>query len=191
MKICSLFPSGTEILFALGRGDQVVGVTDICDYPPKAATKPVVSRNLVDIYGPTSAEVDRIMQEHAWSGKSTYVLDVEALSRAQPDLILTQDLCGVCAVDSSQVYNALTDLQPPPKILVLSPKNLSEIFADIIAVGEATASASTAQRLIEELRARVMTVTSKTAGATRRTRCLFLVWPDPPKRLAEYFGRYP
>lgn len=180
MKVCSLLPSATEILFALGCGNQVVGVTDRCDYPPEAATKPVVSRTLVDIYTPTSAEVDEMMQEYARSGKSTCALDLKALSRAQPDVILTQDLCNVCAVDSSQVYNALAELEPPPKILVLSPKNLSEIFADIIAVGDATDSASTAQRLVEELRVRVKAVASKTARATRRPRCLFLVWTDPP-----------
>jgi len=180
MKVCSLLPSATEILFALGCGDQVVGVTDRCDYPPEAATKPVVSRTLVDIYTPTGAEVDEMMQEYARSGKSTYALDLDRLRRAQPGVIITQDLCSVCAVDSNQLYEAIAGLQPTPKVLVLSPRNLSEIFADILAVGEATNSTIQAQELVERLRDRVKTVTSKTVRATRRPRCLFLVWTDPP-----------
>lgn len=180
MKICSLVPGGTEILFALGLGDQVVGVTDLCDYPPEAKKKPVVSRALVDIHTPTSAQVDRIMREHARSGRSTYALDVGWLHRAKPDLIVTQDVCGVCTLNSYEVAKAIAELDPPPQALVLNPKRLSDIFAAIQAVGEATGATAKAEELVQRFQERVRAVAQMTARHARVPPCLFLVWTDPP-----------
>ena len=122
MKICSLLPSGTEIAYALGLGDQVVGVTDLCDYPPAAKTKRVVSRSLVDPSVLTSAEVEQAIRALAEAGNSTFELDTEWLRGANPDLVLTQDLCCFCDVDVSQVFEAVTACLTHPQVLVLSPE---------------------------------------------------------------------
>ena len=179
MKICSLLPSGTEIAFALGLGDQVVGVTELCDYPPEAGTKYVVSRSLVDPSVLTSAEVEQRMKEFAASGKSTYALDTDWLARENPNLILTQDLCHFCDVDASEVLEAAAVCVNDPEVLVLSPRTLPEIFGTIQRVGDAAGIRTRAEELVESLEYRVSEVTRKVARASHRPRVLSLEGIDP------------
>ena len=122
MKICSLLPSGTEIVYALGLGDQLVGVTDLCDYPAQARKKRVVSRSLVDTSGLTSAEMEHSIMELTAEGRSPFEVDTEWMQRECPDLVLTQDSCYVCDVSADQVREAASIAQLLPRILVLSPK---------------------------------------------------------------------
>jgi len=179
VKICSLLPSGTEIVFALGLGDQVIGVTDICDYPAEATKKRVISRSLVDPAHLSSAEVERRMQEILRAGKSPFVLDADWLQAEKPDLILTQDLCFICDVDASEVLDASRLLNPRPQILILSPKTLYDIFENIKRVGEAAGAMARAEQLTLELQERVSAVADKAATALHKRRVLSLEGIDP------------
>lgn len=179
MKICSLLPSATEILFALTLGDQVVGVTDNCDYPPEAKTRRVVSRSLIDPAPLSSAEVERRMQEILKDGGAPFVLDTEWIRKEKRDLVVTQDLCSICDVDAGEVMQASRLLPVPPEVLILSPRRLSDIFADVKKVGEAAAASARAEGLINTLRARVDAVARTAATAPRRPRVLSLEGIDP------------
>src|SRR5215470_13146248 len=121
MRICSLLPSATEIAFALGLGDQVVGVTHECDYPPKARQKPIVVRSAIDSHRLNSPEIDRKVGEILRAGKSLYTIDDEAFRKAAPDVILTQALCDVCALDYNDVVKAAHCLPRAPTIVSLIP----------------------------------------------------------------------
>ncbi|MDA2932957.1 ABC transporter substrate-binding protein [Acidobacteria bacterium AH-259-D05] len=179
MKICSLLPSGTEILFALGLGEQVVGVTDLCNYPPEAKKKRVVCRSRVDPTHLSSAEVERRIQQILQAGESPFLLDANWLRTEQPELILTQDLCYVCDLDASQLMELSSLLRPQPQILILSPKTLSDIFDNTKKVGEATGALAKAEELVKELRERVDAVASKAAAASYKPRVLSLEGIDP------------
>ena len=179
MKICSLLPSGTEIAFALGLGDQVVGVTDLCDYPPEAATKPVVSRSLVDPSVLSSAEVERCMAELAAEGRSTHEIDTGWLDREQPDLVLTQDVCAFCDVDASEVREAVTECGIHSNVVVLSPKTISGIFASIRDVGKAAGASDRADTLVSELQSRLYQTTAVAARASHKQEVFSLEGVNP------------
>lgn len=179
MKICSLIPSGTEILFALGLGDHVAAVTQFCDYPAEARSRPVVSRARVDTAVLTAREAADITNALAQSGQGTYVFDVEWLYREKPNLILTQDLCRVCDLEASRVMQAIVSLQPPPEVLVLSPKNLADILNNINRVGKATGAAVKAEALRHQIECRIEEIASRTALAERRPRVFVIEWLEP------------
>jgi len=179
MKICALLPSGTEILFALGLGQQVAGVTQFCDYPEEAKTRPVVSRGRVDTSVLSAREAAEITKSLDQSGEGTYVFDTEWLYRERPDVILTQDLCRVCDLDSNVVVKALADFQPPPKLLYLSPKSLSDVFNTITVVGDATGTRADADALVQQLQSRIQKVARRSASAKRKPRVFVLEWIDP------------
>jgi len=162
MRIVSLLPSATEILYALGVGDQVVGVTHECDFPPEAASKPAVIRPRVD---PTAApaEIDRQVSELVARGESIYAVDADLLASLAPDLIVTQDLCHVCAASPDDLATALSRFSRQPRVLTLTPHSLDDIWQDIIRVGEATGTGRRAVQLATGLRARVQAVASITA----------------------------
>ena len=151
MKICSLLPSGTEILYALGLGDEVVGVTDLCDYPPEATTKPIVCHSKIDVSVLSSDEVEERMHQILAAGESPYELDREWLRQYSPDVVLTQDLCYFCEVDAETVDRAIQDIPVQPRVVVLQPKGLTEIFDSICRVGEACGTAAVAAQLVERL----------------------------------------
>src|SRR4026209_2462188 len=139
MKVVSLLPSATEIVFALGLGDSLVGVTDECDFPPEAVTKPVVSRSALPQGRPLSArEIDQAARGKLDAKQPLYVLAHDLLRREQPDVVLTQDLCRVCAVPSGQVQAALDKIGlPDAKVLSLDPNTLDEVIATIGIVAKA------------------------------------------------------
>ena len=168
MRICSLLPSGTEILFALGLGDQIIGVTDLCDYPPEAADIRVVCRSRIDPSVMSSEEVEAEMSRILSSGESPYDLDVDWLRQAAPDLVLTQDLCYFCEVDAGTVNRAVAPIPLPPKVLNLNPRTLDEILDSFMEVGEACGVAAKARYLVKGLRKRVGAVEKKVNRAGRR-----------------------
>ena len=179
MKICSTLPSGTEIVFALGLGDHVVGVSDLCDYPPEARHKPVVSRSRLDTSRLSSAEVEAAMRALLAAGESPFHIEAAVLREVQPDLVLTQDTCAICDATAADVERALDGIQPRPAVLVLSPRTVSEIFDSITAVGNAAGGPDQARALVASLRERVHAVAARAAQAQRRPRLLSLEGVEP------------
>lgn len=179
MKICSFLPSATEILFALGMGDEVVGVTFECDYPAEAAAKAVVVHSAMQS-GLTPREIDDAVRETAAAGESLYFVDWELLETLSPDLIVSQDLCRVCAISTPSLARDLGQLVKPPRVVSLSPHSLSDVLGDIETVGEAVGRHDMALSLTAALRERIMLVQGKVLAATRPTpRVLCVEWLDP------------
>ena len=178
MRIVSLLPSATEILYALGLAADVVGVTHECDFPPEAAKKPVLIKPRVDPHAP-QAEIDRQVRELVIRGESIYAVDADLLESLQPDLIVTQDLCHVCAASPDDLATALTRFQSPPRILTLTPHSLDDVWKDIARVGDATGAKSKAETLVANLKSRITLIESVIARSGRRPRVLCLEWLDP------------
>ncbi|MGC2296485.1 MAG: cobalamin-binding protein [Candidatus Dormiibacterota bacterium] len=178
MRIVSLLPSATEICFALGLGQSLVGVTHECDFPPQAAYKTVMTRDLLDLKGAAPAEVDRHVRAALHEGSSLYALDQEALRRAHPDLILTQELCEVCAVAYPQVLQAAKLLPGKPTVVSLEPNSLPSVLRSIGDVGHVTGTPERAAELVRGLWARLDAVRGVVAGK-ERPRVVCLEWLDP------------
>jgi iron complex transport system substrate-binding protein len=177
LKIVSLLPSATEILFAIGAGDDVVGVTFECDYPPEARTRRVVSNTTLPA-GLSPAEIDTIVKQRLAAGEDLYSLDEGALRDVDADLVVTQDLCAVCAVAVANVDDALTHLGCRAEVLTVDPMTLDAVIASITTIGEKTAHADEARALVDVLRARLTTLGDAVAGRTPR-RVAVLEWTDP------------
>ena len=181
MRIVSLVPNGTEILFALGAGDLVVGVSHECDYPPEARTRPILTGSAL-APGLSAAEVDAAVAAQVGSGASLYTLDEERVAALAPDLIVTQELCPVCAVSTAQVDGAVRPLPRCPEVLSLDPESLAGVFADIRRVGAAAGRPAAAEALVAGLERRlaaVATIAARVAGRPR-PRVAALEWLDPP-----------
>ena len=168
LRICSLLPSGTEILFALGLGDQIIGVTDLCDYPPEAADIRVVCRSRIDPSIMSSEEVEAEMHRILSSGESPYDLDVDWLQAVAPDLVITQDLCYFCEIDADTVQRAVEPIPAPPAVLNLNPRTLDEILESFLEVGAACAIPDRARLLVSDLKQRIETVARKIDRAPSR-----------------------
>jgi len=179
VRICSLLPAATEILYALGLGDDVLGVSHECNYPAEAAAKPALIRPRI-ASGLSPAEIDLEVSERVARGESLYAVDGERLAQLAPDLIVTQDLCHVCAASSDDLPAALARLAHPPRILSLAPKCLRDVWEDIRRVGEATGRAREAGVLARRLEERVEEIRGLLASAPGRPRVLCLEWLDPP-----------
>jgi len=178
LRIVSLVPNATEILFALGAGPQVVGVSHECDFPPEARRLPQLTGSAL-APGLGAAEVDRAVADQLASGRSLYTLDEERIAALQPDLILTQELCPVCAVSTAQVEGALAPLPRCPQVVSLDPRRLADVFADIREVGRITGRARAAEELISSLEERLTAVRQTVAGRPR-PRVAALEWLEPP-----------
>ncbi|MGC1983953.1 MAG: cobalamin-binding protein [Candidatus Cybelea sp.] len=186
MRIVSLLPSATEILFAIGAGDEVVGVTHECDYPPQAMRLPRLTASAgPDLRDP--AAIDRHVRAAVHAGSSLYHLDSALLERLVPDLIVTQELCEVCAVSYDIVQRAAKQLRAShpqrsrsARIVSLEPASLDDVFATISFLGEATHRVPEAEALLSSLRARVVALERESSHRTRRPRTLTLEWTDPP-----------
>lgn len=178
MRIVSLLPSTTEILFAIGAGQQVVGVTFECDYPPEARQRTVVSTSALptDL---TSAEIDAVVRDRMSAGEDLYRLDERALAGLEADLVVTQDLCAVCAVDVSVVDDALDYLGCTAEVLTIDPHRLEEVFDSILTLGRAALCEGPAEALVARLHGRLDAVRRRVAGC-RRPRTAVVEWTDPP-----------
>jgi iron complex transport system substrate-binding protein len=180
VKIISLLPSATEIVFALGLGEQLRGVSFECDYPKAARSIPIVSGTALPTDGSLSAlEIDAAVSERIAAGESIYTLDDARIRAIDPDLILAQDLCRVCAVPSGAVGEALDVIGCQAQVVSLDPGRLDEVIACIGMVGAVTGTSAGAVELMELLRARVDAVRLRVHGRPR-PRVLVLEWPDPP-----------
>lgn len=177
MRICSFLPGATEIAFALGLGDQIVGVTHECDYPAEAKQKPVVVRSAIDSHRLSGHEIDRKVGELLEAGKGLYQIDDEVLRASAPELILTQGLCDVCALDYNEVVKAAAGLTYVPIILSLNPHSLADVLDDVVRIGAATNSAAAADAFVSELRQRVEHI--GLGEPNYRPRVVCLEWFEP------------
>jgi iron complex transport system substrate-binding protein len=177
VRICSLLPSATEILYALGLGDAVVGVTHECDFPPEVAKKPPLIRPRINPQA-SPAAIDREVTELVSHGESIYSVDAGLLASLAPDLIITQDLCQVCAASPDDLATALAGFAKRPKVLSLTPHSLSDVWDDIRRIGEATGRRRDAQGLAITLAQKVAAIEMTVANAPR-PRVLCLEWMDP------------
>lgn len=196
MRIVSLLPSSTEILFAIGTGDDVVGVSHECDFPPQALSLPKLTRSALPTAG-GAAEIDRHVRRHLHEGSSIYHLDADLVARLSPDLIVTQELCQVCAVSYEIVERAARRLTTDARIVSLEPSSLEDVFANITFVGGLVAREHSASRLVGKLRAKTANL-KRLAMRAHSPRVLVLEWTDPPMsaghwtpELAELAGAQP
>jgi iron complex transport system substrate-binding protein len=178
VRIVSLLPSTTEILFAIGAGEDVVGVTFECDFPAEARTRRIVSTSAMP-HGLTPAEIDAYVVGAMSRGEDLYHLAADALAELDADLVVTQDLCAVCAVDVSVVDDALSYLGCRAEVLTIDPHTLDEVFSSIETLGRATGHDSEAFELLTSLRSRLDAVRARVAGRPR-PRVMLLEWTDPP-----------
>jgi iron complex transport system substrate-binding protein len=178
MRIVSLLPSATEILFALGLDKEIVGVSHECDFPPRARTKPVVIHSRLP-RDAGSAEIDRVVRDYISRGESLYAVDVEVLKALHPDLIITQDLCHVCAASPDDLATALAGFERRPELLCLNPQDLGDVWRDILLVGEATCRGPQAEALVEQIGERLGTLEQQIHVSEPRPRVAFLEWLQP------------
>ncbi len=179
LRICSLLPSGTEILFALDLGNRVVGVSDLCDYPPAARDKRIVSRSKVDASVLTSEQVEKEMRRLLEAGEELFELDRDWLNSNPVDVVLTQDLCYFCEVDAGQVLDAVNGMQREPRVEVLQPRTLQDILSSIKQVGNACGAVESAARLVNELEDRIGAVIRTVAGSAAKPRVFSVEGVNP------------
>jgi iron complex transport system substrate-binding protein len=178
VRIASLVPSSTELLFELGLGDEVVAVTHECDWPPEASTLPHLTRSVIP-NGLPAPEIDRVVRETVGNGKPLYELDRDRLAELDPELIVTQAICEVCAVSYDDVVAVAGRLPSSPRVLSLDPSSLDEVLADVGRLAEAAGEPRAGAELRRGLEDRLETVREQVAGRPR-PRVLALEWLDPP-----------
>jgi iron complex transport system substrate-binding protein len=178
MRIVSLVPSATEMLFALGLGSDVVGVTHECDYPAAVRDLPKITRDVLPA-GLSAAEIDAAVKERTLAGESIYELDADALHELAPDLIVTQALCSVCAVSYDDVRTIAEEIDTQPMVISLDPHTVGEVLGDARTLGQATDRKDAAVELVSNAAARIDRIRVLTKDA-RRPRVVALEWLDPP-----------
>lgn len=179
LRIVSFLPSATEMVCILGLNDQLVGITHECDYPPEVIGKPVVVSSAVPVERMTQAEIDAAVTERVRAGLSVYLVDEKLLRELAPDVILTQDLCQVCAPSGNEVTHALNALPKKPQILWLTPGNLAEIAGNIRDIGSALESRDRAEAWIVENFGKIDGIAKRSAQCSSRPRVFCMEWFDP------------
>jgi iron complex transport system substrate-binding protein len=179
MRVASLLPSATELLFAIGAGDSVVGVTHECDWPPEARSLPVLTASLFDHAASSSGEIDRHIRSAVHQGSGIYALDAARLAELKPDLIVTQELCEVCAVSYRQVESAVRELPGEVPILSLEPNSLDDIMETAEVLGRATLHEEGAARLVASMRERIAAVGALPPVEGERPGVACIEWTDP------------
>lgn len=179
LRICSLLPSGTEILYSLGLGDQVVAVTHECDYPPETSSKPRITEDLISHAQMSSKEIDHAVTANVGRHGSIYRLKEDLLEALKPDLIITQELCEVCAVSYREVKKAARVLDGQTRIVSLEPKSLSDVLDTVLLVGELTGRKEAAAKNVCEMKSRLNRVRERVRGLGR-PRVYAMEWLDPP-----------
>jgi iron complex transport system substrate-binding protein len=178
MRIASLVPSATEMLFAVGLGESVVGVTHECDYPPEARNLPHLTSTVLD-EGLDAGQIDAAVKETVGEGRALYALDEVLLEDLAPDLIVTQAVCDVCAVSYEDVVKVAASLPSQPRVLQQDPSTLAEMLEDVIRLGEAAGIEDAAHELRGELEGRLASVRAA-VGSAAHPRVIALEWLDPP-----------
>ena len=178
MRIVSLLPSATEIIYTLGLAEHLVGVTDECDWPPQARTVQVMSRSALPA-AVEPAEIDRLVSTSIGGGQPIYRLDTDTIGDLRPDLVLAQDLCAVCAVPSGQVNQALDVLGCQAEVISLDPRSLDEVLDGVLQVGKAAGVEQRAHEVVAGLRERLASVQGAVEGL-QRPRVFALEWGCPP-----------
>ena len=178
MRIVSLLPSATEILFALGFDREIVGISHECDFPERARSKRVVIQSRIP-HDAAPAEIDRLVRDYVSRGESLYAVDAQALEELAPDLIVTQDLCHVCAASPDDLGAALARFAERPEVLCLNPQDLGDVWRDILWVGEETQRGHAAEALREKIGERVGSLEKIVAENSERPRVAFLEWLQP------------
>ena len=179
MRIVSLLPSATEMIHALGLGEALVGVTHECDFPPGVSALPHVTQSLIRADA-SSAEIDSLVRERLSTDRALYRLNLAELQRLEPDLIITQSLCNVCAVAETEVQAAACSLPTRPTVINLEPQSLAEVFEAIGQLGVAAGVSDRAEEVIRGLTDRVRVIVSRSKSIRDRPRVAFLEWLDPP-----------
>jgi iron complex transport system substrate-binding protein len=178
MRIVSLLPSATEILFALGFDREILGVSHECDFPPNACTKTVVIHSRMP-HDASPAEIDVLVREYVHRGESLYAVDAEVLEALSPDLIITQDLCHVCAASPDDLATALARFDRRPEVLCLNPQDLGDVWRDILWVGEETCHGPQAEALVKQIGTRLGVLEQQLETSADRPRVAFLEWLQP------------
>jgi iron complex transport system substrate-binding protein len=180
LRLISFLPAATEMVFALGLGDRLLGVSEECDFPAVAKTKPVVVKPVLRLEKMSLCEIDAVVAERIGSGQSLYQVDERLLEQLAPTHILTQAVCQVCAPSGNEITHALAALSVKPKILRFTPHSIAEIFGDLRELGAATGRLAQAEELNAAAHARLQNVIELTRKTPRRPRVFFLEWIDPP-----------
>jgi iron complex transport system substrate-binding protein len=179
MKIVSFLPAATEMAYALGLGAELGAVSHECDYPADAKTKPVVVHLAVDLAGLSPREIDERVSRQLHEKGTLYEVDEAMLKAVHPDLLLTQNLCQVCAPSGTEVTRALAGLNPPPEVLWMTPRSLEEILGNIRDLGDRTGRVSEATQLVDGIRGVLTAVGEETARGLPRPRVFCMEWADP------------
>jgi iron complex transport system substrate-binding protein len=178
-RILSLLPSATEMICALGLGEQLVGVTHECDYPPPVRDKPKVVHSALPIETMTEREIDDAVSARLRSGLGLYVLDLELIERLRPDIIVTQDLCEVCAPSENEIAQLLDFMSSKPRILYQTPHRISEVLDNLDELGRETDRRKEARALIDDAHRRLDRIAEAMAGVRERPRIFCMEWLDP------------
>lgn len=178
MRIISLLPSSTEILYQLDSGKDVIGISHECDYPEDVATKPVVTDTVIKTTDP-SRKIDQQVSKYLKVGAGIYTLNKRLFISLKPDLVITQELCKVCAITPTNIQAAIRDCKPQPKILSLHPHSIKEILEDILKVGRAIGKKKEANKLVKSAKLKVQSIKQKTAKL-KKPRVYCMEWLDPP-----------
>ncbi len=179
MRIVSLLPAATEMAFLLGLGDAVVGISHECDHPPQCRGRPVVVHPALQLQGLGMREIDAAVAGRVATGGSLYRIDAPLLRELRPSLLLTQDLCQVCAASGEDLDGVLRTLSPAPEVLGMSPRRLDDVFETLRALGRATGRSAAAAAFVEQAQARFARVAAALAGIEHRPRVFFMEWTDP------------
>ncbi len=179
MRICSFLPSATEIVYALGLGDSLHGVSHECDYPDEARAKPKVVTSRIDSDRLGSAEIDRLVSDLMSRGEPLYEVDAATLERARPDLVITQELCEVCAVSLDDVQAAIAGLPNAPQVISLDPHGVADVLADVVRVGRAAGAEKKAEQVTTSARQRLDRVRAAVAKSGPPPKVVCVEWLDP------------
>ena len=187
MRICSLLPSATEMVYALGLGDDLVGVSYACDYPDEAASLPVVSHSLRNVKHLDSAEIDAMVQQARANNNPMYWIDEELLASLRPELIITQELCEVCAISSGSVFEtAAKVLDYQPEILTIRPSGVDDILQNVTNLANAAGVSERGREVRGSLEARIKHVTDGVPSDADRPRVVCLDWLDPLRNTGQW-----
>jgi iron complex transport system substrate-binding protein len=179
MRICSLLPSATEVIASLGLGDELVGISHECDYPPSIKHVPIMVEPVIPPHGLASAEIDSRVRQLVASGQRLYRLNDHLLRQAQPDLILSQDLCHVCAITPDQLQDAISAMPRQPSILTLNPSSVLDVINDVVRIGDAAGRSAEGHRLAAHLRDRLDAVRTRVQTVSHRPRVVCIEWLSP------------